>query len=75
MTRERSIRKALRSSGPTRKPLRRSTRVRQSTKALAQFWLTPTTAEQPTTPPFCPSDPTETELEMMVGLRKWGRSN
>ncbi len=36
-----------------------SNRVRQSTKALALFWLTPTRAEQPSTPPFCPDEPTE----------------
>lgn len=47
MTREHSIRKA------------RSPRVRQSTKWLSLFWLTPTTDKQPVWPPFWPTDPTE----------------
>jgi hypothetical protein len=60
---------------PRRRNRTATGRVRQSTKALAQFWLTPPTTEQPSLPPFCPSDPTEEELEMMLALGKWGRSN
>lgn len=65
MTRERSIRKALR-RGKTA-----PSRVRQSTKALAMFWLTPTSQPQPVWPPFCPLDPTEADLAPCIS--PWGR--